>query len=102
MEMSGLNPESDMILEVAIIVTDTNLNTVAEAPVLVVHQPDMVLTGMDEWNQAIHGNSGLIDWVKDSPLGNAEVESRLVDFLMQYVRRKRPLCAATRFARTDA
>ena len=61
MEMSGLNPDNDKVLEVAIVVTDTNLNTVAEAPVLVVHQSDAVLDAMDTWNKGTHGKSGLIE-----------------------------------------
>ena len=85
MEMSGLNPDTDKVLEVAIVVTDGNLNTVAEAPVLVVHQNAAVLDAMDAWNKNTHGKSGLIDRVKASPLTEAEVENRLVEFLQQYV-----------------
>ncbi len=85
MEMSGLSPETDSILEVALVVTDAQLNTVAEAPVLVVHQSDAVLDGMDNWNKGTHGKSGLIDKVKASLLGNAEVEARMIDFLQQHV-----------------
>lgn len=96
MEMSGLVPERDVILEVALIVTDAHLNTVAEAPVLVVHQSDEVLAGMDDWNQATHGQSGLIDRVKASALDHTEVENRLIDFLMQYVPPKAsPMCGNT-------
>lgn len=96
MEMSGLSPERDVILEVALIVTDANLNTVAEAPVLVVHQSDAILAGMDEWNQATHGKSGLIDRVKASLLDHAAVENRLIDFLMQHVPPKTsPMCGNT-------
>jgi oligoribonuclease len=85
MEMSGLNPDTDCVLEVAIVVTDSQLNTVAEAPVLVVHQSDAVLGGMDSWNRSTHAKSGLIDRVKASSLSEAEVERRLVEFLGQYV-----------------
>jgi oligoribonuclease len=85
MEMSGLNPDTDRVLELAIVVTDTNLNTVAEAPVLVVHQNDAVLDAMDAWNKSTHAKSGLIDRVKASPLTEAEAEMRLVEFLQQYV-----------------
>lgn len=93
MEMSGLNPESDRILEIALVVTDAQLNTVAEAPVLVVHQPDAVLNGMDNWNKGAHGKSGLIDKVKASKLGDAEVEALLIDFLKQHVGvGKSPMC----------
>ena len=85
MEMSGLNPDTDRVLEVAIVVTDSQLNTVAEAPVLVVHQSDAVLDGMDSWNKATHAKSGLIDRVKASTLAEGEVERRLVEFLAEYV-----------------
>jgi oligoribonuclease len=93
MEMSGLSPETDCILEVALVVTDAQLNTVAEAPVLVVHQSDAVLDGMDNWNKGTHGKSGLIDKVKASLLGDAEVEARMIDFLQQHVGAgKSPMC----------
>jgi len=85
MEMSGLNPDTDKVLEVAIVVTGTHLNTVAEAPVLVVHQGDAVLDAMDSWNKAAHAKSGLIERVKASPFSEADVESRLVEFLQQFV-----------------
>ena len=85
MEMSGLNPDADRVLEVAIVITDSQLNTVAEAPVFVVHQSDAVLDAMDNWNKSTHGKSGLIDRVKASTLNDAEVERRMVEFLAQYV-----------------
>jgi oligoribonuclease len=85
MEMSGLNPDTDRVLEVAIVVTDSQLNTVAEAPVLVVHQSDAVLDAMDSWNSSTHAKSGLIERVKASPLAEVEVERRLVEFLGDYV-----------------
>jgi oligoribonuclease len=85
MEMSGLNPDTDKVLEVAIVITDTHLNTLAEAPVLVVHQNDAVLDAMDTWNKATHAKSGLIERVKSSSLPEAEVESRMVEFLQQFV-----------------
>ena len=74
MEMTGLNPDTDRIIEVAVVITDSQLNTVAEGPVLVVHQPNDVLNGMDKWNQSTHSKSGLIDKVKASRLNEAEVE----------------------------
>ncbi|MDO8890399.1 MAG: oligoribonuclease [Sulfurimicrobium sp.] len=93
MEMSGLSPETDSILEVALVVTDAQLNTIAEAPVMVVHQSDEVLDGMDNWNKGTHGKSGLIDRVKASLLGNAEVEALMIDFLQQHVGAgKSPMC----------
>jgi len=85
MEMTGLLPESDRIIEVAIVVTDANLNAIAEGPVLVVHQPDAVLDGMDAWNKSTHKKSGLIDRVKASTLTEAEVEARLTEFLQEHV-----------------
>ncbi len=85
MEMSGLNPDSDRILEVAMVVTDSNLNTVAEAPVWVVHQADEVLERMDAWNNATHGKSGLVERVKASTLAEMDVEQLAVDFLRQSV-----------------
>src|SRR5512143_1079769 len=93
MEMTGLNPDSDRIIEVALVVTDSELNTVAEAPVLVVHQPDSVLDGMDNWNKSTHGKSGLIDKVKASQLSEAAVEAQMLEFLKEYVpARTSPMC----------
>jgi len=85
MEMSGLKPETDRVLEIAIVVTDPDLNAVAEAPVLVVHQSDAVLDAMDAWNKSTHAKSGLIERVKASTLTEAEVEARLLEFLRQHV-----------------
>ena len=96
MEMSGLVPERDRVLEVALVVTDAELNTLAEAPVYVVHQPDEVLDAMDSWNRATHGKSGLVDRVRASTFTEAEVEARLVDFLRPLVpERTAPLCGNT-------
>ena len=93
MEMTGLEPDSDRIIEVALVITDGDLNTVAEAPVLVVHQSDAVLDGMDDWNKSTHARSGLIGKVKASTLGEAEVEIRMIEFLQQYVPiRVSPMC----------
>lgn len=93
MEMTGLVPETDRIIEVALVVTDSDLNTVAEAPVLVVHQADTILDGMDNWNKATHGKSGLIDKVKVSTLDAAAVETRMLEFLKEYVpARTSPMC----------
>jgi oligoribonuclease len=85
MEMSGLVPDRERILEVAMVVTDAELNTLAEAPVYVIHQPDAVLDAMDSWNKSTHGRSGLIDKVRASAFTEAEVESRLVEFLKPIV-----------------
>src|SRR5688572_2085207 len=96
MEMSGLNPDTDKVLEVAIVVTDSQLNTVAEAPVLVVHQPDTVLDAMDDWNRSTHAKSGLVERVKASALTEAFVQQQLVAFLSQHVPPKiSPMCGNT-------
>ena len=93
MEMTGLSPETDRIIEVAIVVTDADLNTVAEGPVLVVHQPDEVMNAMDSWNKGTHGKSGLIDRVKASQLTEADVEGQMLEFVKQHVPpRTSPMC----------
>lgn len=96
MEMSGLQPETDRILEIAMIVTDGDLNIIAEGPVLVVHQEDAVLDRMDAWNKGTHGKSGLIDKVKASTLSEAEVEAQCLAFLKQHVKASiSPMCGNT-------
>ena len=96
MEMSGLLPETDRILEIAMIVTDGDLNIVAEGPVLVVHQEDAVLDRMDAWNKGTHGKSGLVDKVKASTLTEAEVEAACLAFLKQHVKSSiSPMCGNT-------
>jgi oligoribonuclease len=93
MEMTGLVPERDGIIEIALVITDAQLNTVAEAPVLAVHQADNVLDAMDGWNKSTHGRSGLIARVKASTLTEAEAEQRCLDFLAQHVPpRTSPIC----------
>ena len=93
MEMTGLDPDRDRILEVAIVITDAQLNVVAESPVLVVHQADSVLEAMDDWNKSTHARSGLIPKVKASMLAEPEVEQRYLDFLVQHVpARTTPIC----------
>ena len=93
MEMTGLVPERDRIIEVALVVTDANLSTVAEAPVWVVHQEDAVLAAMDSWNQATHAKSGLVDKVKSSTLDENAVEEAALAFLAQHVGQKlSPMC----------
>jgi oligoribonuclease len=93
MEMSGLNPDADRILEVALVVTDSELNTAAEAPVMVVRQPDAVLAAMDDWNRSTHAKSGLIGKVKAATLSEGEVESRAIAFLSEHVPPKTsPMC----------
>jgi len=93
MEMTGLDPDKDRIIEVAIVVTDSQLNTLAEAPVAVVHQSDAVLEAMDDWNKGTHARSGLIDKVKASRLTEAVAEEQLLAFLPQHVpARTSPMC----------
>ncbi|WP_133619266.1 oligoribonuclease [Hydromonas duriensis] len=93
MEMTGLNPLTDKILEIAVVITDANLDTVAEAPVLVIHQSDDVLNGMDAWNTRTHGQSGLIDKVKASTLTERDASEQLLDFLRAYIgANKSPMC----------
>ena len=96
MEMSGLNPDQDRILEVAMIVTDPELNALAIAPVVVIHQPDSVLDAMDSWNKGTHGKSGLIDKVKASTVNEAQATQIFLEFLKQYLPPgKIPMCGNT-------
>ena len=93
MEMSGLLPDSDRILELAVVVTDAELNVLGESPVLVIHQSDVVLAGMDAWNQGTHKRSGLIDKVKASILDETVATAQMLAFLKQYVPSgKSPMC----------
>lgn len=93
MEMTGLSPETDRIIEIATIVTDAQLNIVAEGPVLVVHQSDAVLNGMDEWNTSTHNKTGLVQRVKDSTLDEAMVSAQTIAFLQEHVgKNKSPMC----------
>jgi oligoribonuclease len=85
LEMSGLKPDSDRIIEVAMVITDENLGLVAEGPVRAVHQSDQVLDAMDNWNKATHGRSGLIDRVRTSSFNEAQVEDEMIGFLSAYV-----------------
>lgn len=93
MEMTGLNPQSDKIIELAIVITDKHLNTIAEAPVWVVHQSDAILAGMDAWNQKTHGNSGLIEKVRASNMTEQDVEQAALAFIQTYIgMNKSPMC----------
>jgi oligoribonuclease len=93
MEMTGLDPDRDRIIEMAMIVTDDNLDTVAESPVWVVHQADAVLDAMDAWNKGTHGKSGLIGRVRASPLDEAAVEAAALAFVREYAApRISPMC----------
>jgi oligoribonuclease len=93
MEMTGLNPDTDRIIEVAIVVTDAQVRVRAEGPVLVVHQSAEVMGGMDAWNKGTHGRSGLIAKVAASALNEAQAEQQLLDFIARYVPAgKSPMC----------
>ena len=96
MEMSGLDPEANRILEVAVVVTDGQLNVVAQGPVLVIHQTDEHMATMDAWNQGTHGRSGLTEKVKQSTLTEAQAEDQLLAFLKTVVPAgKSPMCGNT-------
>lgn len=93
LEMTGLNPDSDLIIEIATIVTDQDLTILAQGPVLAVHQSDAALAAMDEWNQHHHGQSGLIERVKASTVDDAEAERQTLEFLKQWVpENTSPIC----------
>lgn len=93
MEMTGLDPEKERIIEVAVVVTEPDLTVVAEGPVIVVHQPDSLLDAMDSWNTATHGRSGLTDKVKASTVTEAQAEDELIAFLSKHIGAgKSPLC----------
>ena len=96
LEMTGLEPEKDRIIEVALVVTDPDLNVLGEAPVFAIHQSDESLNGMDAWNRGTHGRSGLIDRVRASNVTEAMAEDALIEFLGQYVPKgKSPMCGNT-------
>jgi oligoribonuclease len=93
LEMSGLDPEVERILEVAMVVTDSSLNVLAESPVLVVHQEPELMSRMDDWNKSVHAKSGLIGRVAASNLTEQHVENQMLDFLAPYVPAKTsPMC----------
>ena len=93
MEMTGLNPDTDRIIEVAMIITDANLNVLAQSDVYVIHQPDTIIDHMDAWNTATHNRTGLVAKVKASSLTEAEVEQHLLNFLSQWLPEKAsPMC----------
>ena len=85
LEMTGLDTQNDVIIEIATVVTDSELNTLAEGPVLAIHQGDEILNAMDDWNTKQHGNSGLTERVKNSTINEAEAERQTIEFLRQYV-----------------
>jgi oligoribonuclease len=93
MEMTGLDPDINKIIEIAAIVTDAELNILAEGPVFAIHQSDEVLDGMDAWNKGTHGRSGLIDRVRMSTVTEEEAAAKMIEFLRQYVPAgKSPMC----------
>lgn len=93
LEMTGLEPERDVIIEIATIVTDASLNVIAEGPVFAIHQEDRILDLMDEWNTRQHNHSGLVTRVRESRVNEAQAERETLAFLSQYVDKgKAPLC----------
>ena len=93
LEMTGLNPKSDLIIEIATVVTDAHLNLLAQGPVLAIHQSNTVLSEMDDWNQTTHSRTGLLDRVKASNLTHADAESATLTFLQEHLDPgKSPLC----------
>ena len=93
MEMTGLDPDRDRVIEIAMVATDSALTILAESPVAVVHQPDAVLDAMDEWNKSTHGKSGLVDRVRASQADEAMATAQLLEFMRQYVpERVSPMC----------
>jgi oligoribonuclease len=93
LEMTGLDTQNDMIIEIATIVTDSELNELAEGPMLAIHQSDEIMGGMDEWNTNQHGKSGLTERVKNSSLNVADAERETLEFLCQYVPKgASPMC----------
>ncbi|MEZ2738069.1 oligoribonuclease [Comamonas jiangduensis] len=92
-EMTGLNPEHDRIIEIAVVVTNAHLDIRVQGPVFAIHQSDELLAGMDAWNKGTHGRSGLIERVKASEVTEAQAEAQLIAFLQKYVPKgKVPLC----------
>ena len=93
LEMTGLFPDTDRIIEIAVVVTDPHLGNRVEGPVLAVHQSDATLDAMDSWNKGTHGKSGLIDRVKASTVSEAQAEAEVIEFLKAFVPRgKSPMC----------
>jgi len=93
LEMTGLDTFNDVIIEIATVVTDKDLNKLAEGPIIAIHQPDSVLDGMDDWNQEHHGSSGLIKRVKESQYSMQQAEAETLKFLEEYVPKgASPMC----------
>lgn len=93
LEMTGLRPKSDLIIEIGTLVTDADLNLIAEGPVFAIKQPDEALSAMDEWNQSHHGASGLIEKVKNSKISVSDAEQQTLEFLREYTEKgSSPMC----------
>lgn len=93
LEMTGLNPFTDVIIEIATIVTDSDLNVLEQGPVLAIHQPDTILEAMDEWNRRTHGGSGLVERIRTSSLTVQQAEAQTLEFIRRLVpKHKSPLC----------
>ena len=96
LEMTGLEPDTDRIIEIAVVVTDMNLNTIAEGPVFAIHQSEETMDKMDAWNKGTHGRSGLIERVRNSTVTEEQPEAALIAFLRQFVPAgKSPMCGNT-------
>ncbi len=96
LEMTGLEPDTDRIIEIAVVVTDMNLNTIAEGPVFAIHQSEETMDKMDAWNKGTHGRSGLIERVRNSTVTEEQAEVALIAFLRQFVPAgKSPMCGNT-------
>ena len=96
LEMTGLEPERDFIIEIATVVTDAHLNILAEGPVFAIHQSEGLIAGMDEWNTRQHNQSGLVKRVQDSAITEAQAEKETIMFLQQYIEKgKSPMCGNT-------
>lgn len=93
LEMTGLDTDNDHIIEIATIITDSQLNILEEGPIVAIHQPDEVLNAMDEWNTKQHGQSGLVERIRNTSINTAEAESMTLDFVKKFVpERKSPMC----------
>jgi oligoribonuclease len=96
LEMTGLNTDKDYIIEIATVVTDSDLNVLAEGPSLAIHQTDTILDGMDVWNTKQHSGSGLTDRIRTSTITEAQAEEMTLEFLSQYVTpKKSPMCGSS-------
>lgn len=96
LEMTGLDPDTDSIIEIATIVTDSQLNILEEGPMIAIHQTDEIMAKMDDWNTKQHGQSGLTERVKNSAYSEAQAQQETIDFLSKYIDKgKSPMCGNT-------